>query len=427
MDSQPRGSDWRSILLLIFSLGGTLLAISAAIGSLFLVALNESVIPEANVSLLATILTASTLIAVGLLLLPVAWLSLKRLRGQEFESFSLPALRPWAWIALPALWLLVMTLATLFHNALGSNWYAPFLHFSSIALPIYLIVRISINRIPLGSSQRAWGVFSSGMTLSPILAIITEGFVIVFGLIAFGVYIGLNPEKMFDFERLVNQIQQAPDMDSLIFLAEPFLKNPLTLFIALTLLSVFVPIIEETSKSLGVWLVADRLNTPAQGFALGILSGAGFALAESLFASVTADETWAIALAMRAVSSSMHMLASGLIGWGIAYARLEKRYLRFLGMTILGMLLHAAWNAGVVFSVAGGVRVMFAMPGFDFLGAFMSLGGMGLIFILTGSMIFSFFMINVRLNAPSPSPTQSQPTTTLHFPLPTGKQEGGGR
>ncbi len=61
--------------------------------------------------------------------------------------------------------------------------------FSSIALPIYLIIRIGINRIPLGSSQRAWSVFGSGMTLSPLLAIIAEGIVIVFGLIAFGVYI----------------------------------------------------------------------------------------------------------------------------------------------------------------------------------------------------------------------------------------------
>ncbi len=66
------------------------------------------------------------------------------------------------------------------------------------------------------------------------------------------------------------------------------------------------------------------------------------------------------------------MLASGLVGWGIAYARLEKRYLRFLGMIILGMLLHAAWNAGAVFSTSRAESAScLSMPGFDFLGAFM--------------------------------------------------------
>ena len=76
MESQPRGSDWRSILLLIFSLGGTVLFVSAAIGSLVLATVDESAFPEPAASPMAIILTASTMIAIGLLLLPVAWLSL---------------------------------------------------------------------------------------------------------------------------------------------------------------------------------------------------------------------------------------------------------------------------------------------------------------------------------------------------------------
>ena len=53
------------------------------------------------------------------------------------------------------------------------------------------------------------------------------------------------------------------------------MKNPLTLVVGLVFLSFLVPIIEEIAKSLGVWLVADRLAFPAQGFALGVLAGAG--------------------------------------------------------------------------------------------------------------------------------------------------------
>ncbi|MBN1454535.1 MAG: PrsW family intramembrane metalloprotease [Anaerolineales bacterium] len=428
MDSQPRGSDWRSILLLIFSLSGVLLAVSAAIGTLMMLAVNENVIREVNPSPLATVLTASSLIAIGLLLLPIAWLSLKRLRGQEFETFSLPSLRPWAWILIPGLWLLFVILATLLWDAPGANWYVPFLYFFAIAIPIYLVIRIAINRIALGSSQRVWGVFASGMTLSPMLAVIAEGIVIIFGLIVFGVYLALNPEKMSAIERLVNQIQQAPDLDSLVFLIGPLLKNPLTLITALTLLSVFVPVIEETFKSLGVWLVMERLSTPAQGFALGILSGAGFALSESLFASVAADETWGITLTTRAISGAMHMLAAGLVGWGIAYARLEKRYIRLFGLTFLAMLLHGAWNAGAVLSMAGGVGIMLSMPEFDIVSSILALGGVGLLFLLMSGMFVALFVINARLRGLSPSPTQ--PTVHLPLPPPAGEEvggEGGGR
>jgi len=341
------------------------------------------------------------LIAIGLLLLPMAWLSLKRLQGQEFETRDLPALRPWVWIALPAVWVLVLTLATLFYSAPGVNWYAPFLHFFAIAIPIYLVIRTAINRIPLGSSQRIWSVFGLGVSLSPVLAIIAELIVILLGMIVVGIYLMLNPERTFDIERLVNQIQNAPDMDSLLPLLGPYLKNPLTLLTALALLSVFVPIIEESFKSLGVWLVADRLATPAQGFALGVLSGAGFALSESLFASVTADSSWAITLGMRAISGAMHMLAAGLVGWGIAYARLEKRYLRLSGLTLLAMLLHGAWNAGAVLTIAGGVGVMLAMPNFDIIGSLMMLVGAGLLFLLMSGMFVALILINLRLRTPT--------------------------
>jgi hypothetical protein len=404
LDTRPRGADWRSILLIIFGLSGTLLTISSAIGIFVFIAVNENFLAQMNTPVLASILTASTLIAIGLLLLPVTWLSIKRLRGWNFDSFSLPPLRPWTWIVIPILWLLVLALATLYHNVPGANWYLPVLHFLSIALPIYLVIRIATNRIPFGSSQRAWTVFGTGMTLSPIIAVLAEIIVLALGVLVIAVYLGFNPETMAEVERLISQIDQAPDMDSMVYTLEPLLKNPLTLLAALTLLSFLVPIIEESAKSLGIWLVSDRLASPAQGFALGVLSGAGFALAESLSASLTVDDTWGITLFIRAISGSMHMLATGLVGWGIAYARLEKRYFRMISMTLLAIFLHAAWNAGAVFTIAGGARAMFAMPDFDFVGAFLAFSGMGLLFVLTSGMVIAFFVINPRLRTPSLPP-----------------------
>jgi len=405
MDTKPRSTNWRSILLVIFGIGGTVLTISSAIGILVFIAINKDFMVQMNTPVLASILTASTLIAIGLLLLPVTWLSVKRLRGWDFESFSLSTLRPWAWIVIPGLWVLVMVLASLFHNAANALWYIPVLHFLSIALPIYFVLRIAISHIPLGSSQRAWTVFSSGMTLSPVLAVVAEIFMLILGILVITLFLGFNPDIMAEVEYLINQIEQASDLDSVAYLLEPILKNPLTLLAALTFLSFLVPIIEESAKSLGIWLVSDLLTSPAQGFALGVLSGAGFALAESLSASLTVDENWAVTLFMRAISGSMHMLATGLVGWGIAYARLEKHYLRMISMVLLAMLLHASWNAGAVFAVAGGARAMFAMPDFDFVGTLFAIGGAGLLFILTSIMIIAFFVFNWRFRSPSLSPS----------------------
>jgi RsiW-degrading membrane proteinase PrsW (M82 family) len=426
MEAKPQSTDWRSILLVIFGLGGAILAISSAFGILVFLAANENFLTQMSTPILATTLVASTLIAIGLLLLPVAWLSAKRLRGWDFDSFILPPLRPWAWVLIPSVWLLVLVLATLFYNAPGASWYVPFLHFFSIALPVYFVIRIAVNRISLGSSQRAWGVFSVGLTLSPFLAIIGEVTMFALGIIVAAIYLSFNPNQALEVERLVQQINQAPNLDSLVYLLGPYLKNPLTLITALSFLSFLVPIIEESAKSLGVWLVSDRIKSPAQGFALGVLSGAGFALAESLSASLTADSSWGITLSVRAITSGMHMLATGLVGWGIAYARLEKRYLRLVGMALLAMFLHSVWNAGVVFTILGGVRTMLAMPNIDFLGASMTIGGAGLLLVLIVGMFIAFFAINRRLR--DPALPASQPLETdegVHIVLPEEQDNEG--
>jgi hypothetical protein len=145
-------------------------------------------------------------------------------------------------------------------------------------------------------------------------------------------------------------------------------------------------------------------------------------MAESLSASLTVDNTWGLTLSIRAITSGMHMLATGLVGWGIAYARLEKRYLRLVGMTLLAMFLHSVWNAGVVFTIIGGVRTMLAMPNFDFLGASMTIGGAGLLLVLIAGMFVAFFAINRRLR--SPALPASQPVEIgkgLDISLPEGQ------
>jgi RsiW-degrading membrane proteinase PrsW (M82 family) len=417
MDEHASGQDWRAILLLIFSLGGALLAFTSALATLVFTLFGLGQFDGLGASPLSTLLAGSTLAAAGALFLPVGYYSLRRLRGLETAALVLPALRPWTWGLLPFLWLLAVTLASSFHDAPGALIYAPVLHFLAVALPLYLLVRVALARIPLGSALRAWGALGSGMSLSLAVALTLEVTILAGFLLVFGVYLVLNPEQIGAIERLAGQVQDAPNLESLLYAVAPVIDSPLTLLAALLFLSGFVPLIEESAKSLGVWLVAGRLSSPAQGFAMGVLSGAGFALIESLSASMTPDDTWAMTFAARAFSGLMHVLASGLTGMGIAYARLEKRYARLVGLFVMAALVHSAWNAGAVLTVAGGLRITLANPEIDLPGVLLGLAGLALIFVMAVVMAVGLIVLNARLRDANPSSPLAQPAPAQDQPV----------
>ena len=394
METQPHRYDWRSILLLIYSLASAFIALGMAAALLGAILLNRRSLDVP--APLSSILGATTLIAIGLLLLPAGVLSWQRLNGRIFESFQLPRLSAWGWIVLSLLWIVVLILAGLFFDGSGAAWYLPFLHFLAVAIPVYLLVRVTIHTIPLGSIQRVWAVFESGYSLSLLLAIILETLMVALAIILLAIFIGLNPERLAEMQRLATRIEAAGDAEALIRMLGPFLRNPLTLLGALGFLSVFVPIVEELAKSIGVWLVVDRLRSPAQGFALGLLSGAGFALAESLSATLTPDGTWVLSFMTRAVSSCMHMLASGLAGMGISYLRLERNLLKMTFLTCLAILLHASWNAGAILMVYGGLRITLDLPQVNFAGILLGITGIGLLLVLGSGMLVALVLTNLR-------------------------------
>jgi RsiW-degrading membrane proteinase PrsW (M82 family) len=123
------------------------------------------------------------------------------------------------------------------------------------------------------------------------------------------------------------------------------------LFIALIALGLFVPLIEELLKPIGVMLLLGRPLTPAQGFALGALSGAGYALVENLMVGVDA-ETWAFATLGRFGTSVMHIFTAALSGYALVRAKNGKRYLQLAGIYLLNVLIHGVWNSLVILTSA---------------------------------------------------------------------------
>jgi hypothetical protein len=143
------------------------------------------------------------------------------------------------------------------------------------------------------------------------------------------------------------------------------LLTPLTILAAALFLAVLTPLIEETCKSLGVWLAGTaRSLGRARAFALGVMAGAGFSLTEALFnGAAQLPAAWAGPVVLRAGTVLIHGLATGLLalGW---YEVLARRPWRFAAYAVAGIGLHGFWNGlGGLSGLAGLGLVTEGAPG----------------------------------------------------------------
>jgi RsiW-degrading membrane proteinase PrsW (M82 family) len=153
-----------------------------------------------------------------------------------------------------------------------------------------------------------------------------------------------------------------PESEEAVDLIAPLLTRPGVMVVALLYIAVIVPLIEELLKPLGVWLLASRLNSTAQGFTLGALSGAAYGLIETIGVSGQAGD-WASLLSTRIGTGLLHITTSALMGAAIVIAWRERRYLRLLGTYFLAVLLHGLWNTLAVLFTFSTLAEMSDQPG----------------------------------------------------------------
>jgi RsiW-degrading membrane proteinase PrsW (M82 family) len=174
---------------------------------------------------------------------------------------------------------------------------------------------------------------------------ITIAILLFFGVIA---YIVAQPELVYRLQGISQQILVlGPQSEAARDLLAPLLTKPGVIVAALLYTAFLVPAVEELFKPLGVWLLARRLDSQAQGFALGALSGASYALIETIGVSGQGGE-WATLLFTRIGTGLLHITTSALMGAAIVYALRERRYLRLLGTYILAVTLHGLWNTSAI-------------------------------------------------------------------------------
>jgi len=286
--------------------------------------------------------------SLGLLLLPSTILALRRILGRPSQEVSIPGGRFGLTV-----FLIPIVLATgiwLFENNL-SGWVAP-LHIFLGLLSVGWLLWLAIHNLEPGSGQRSWGALGAGMTLTPILSLIFEIIGVIFLLIILGIYVSTNPDLISALERIGNLADRInPNVELIIENLQPFFNDPFVLILTLIGLGIFVPMIEELFKPLGVILLLGRKLSAAQGFALGAISGAGYALVENLSIGTDGD-SWALITIGRFGTSAMHILTTALSGYALVRAKNKKRYLALFGIYVLNVAIHGIWNMLVVLSSA---------------------------------------------------------------------------
>jgi hypothetical protein len=298
-----------------------------------------------NIQARQTILVATTFFEAVILVL-ATYVAIQRYRQQAFVSKDASFTIGFRAVAIS---LLITGIVILLGHQWGEktsiNWLVlPLLTVPAVLLPIFVILGLGVRHIPLGTRWQSWGIFGVAMTLSPFVLAILEVivlFIVIFLMVAI---LMSQPDFANEMQHLLRQLAiRRPQPEEMQNLLLPYLAHPAIIGIALSYFSLLVPMIEELLKPLGVWISANRISSPAQGFALGALSGAAYALIETLGVSAqTAD--WASLLLSRIGTDVLHITTSALMGAAIIYAVREKRYLRLIGTYILAVSLHGLWN-----------------------------------------------------------------------------------
>jgi hypothetical protein len=394
VDHTKPSIHWPSIWQFGFALLGILFLWSGALGLAGLGLVEKFSAASTSGGALSIFLLAAGFGLVGLLLFPSAGYALARILGKKIRlpGWVMTATRPSLLIfAFPFLFLLGVWIA-------GNNnlsWILlPPIHVLVIGLPILWLAYLGWRNLPLGSAQRAWGVFGGGLVIGPTLIMLAEVGAMIAGILIIAVYVSSQPVLANEVSSLIQRLAiSRSNPEAAIQALKPYLMQPGVLLAMITFWAVIVPLIEELIKPIGVWLLFRQDITPAAGFAAGVLSGAGYALMENLLASSSGVD-WSILVLVRVGTAVIHILNTGLSGWALALAWKEGRYLR-LGFTYLIVVsIHGLWNALTLFSGVASLQASSSLlSGTDWLTRLGSAAPFGL-----GILTLGAFMILLRAN-----------------------------
>lgn len=297
----------------------------------------------------STPLLISTVMAVGLLGLPLAWYAFWRLRGKS---------RPWRsgilWIVLGVA---VAILLLIIGQALASFKVFPEITLGIIQPLIFLAASAGLIGLIAGkwmgiSKLRAWASLASGAWLAVGLALVAEiVLVVVLAGVGFVILTIVAPD---DAARIMVLVRNPNNVNPEAFLEFAF--RPWLIGGAFLLAAVLIPLLEELFKPLSVILILGKRPTAMAAFIGGVLGGLGFAFSESLSNLMNISDPWFVLVVARLGTLVMHGFTAGLVGWGwgqLAAKRPLNLFLAYIG----AVSIHGLWNGLVVVMVFSGLYV----------------------------------------------------------------------
>jgi len=347
---QTKKNHWPSILILfvltICALGVTVITLGFGISSLINLFKDKG--DPAGEMIGAVAFGFELIVLLGCL-----WFIFQKARGrtQADLSFKFPY-SEWQIFAVLAMIAIAVAIGT--GIALTEiKWltflFLPVLTLFVIVPPIWLLFGIGTKGLDLGPRWRMFSALGIGMTVGPLFMIVLELILLVIIIMIGAVIIAIKQPVLFkEITNLVQMMRGETNqavVQQLLAPYLPYIGNPFVIASILGYIALLVPLIEELFKPLAVWIFAAKIETPAQGFAMGMLSGAAFALIESLNASGDGSTSWPVIVSVRAGTSLLHMTTSGLVGWGIVSAFREKKIKRLVGAYLSAVVLHGIWNA----------------------------------------------------------------------------------
>jgi hypothetical protein len=404
---KPSQTHYSSLIaFLLFAIAAAvLLALGFMLGiSALIVYLNEG-----GVELQSTIYSA-TMLFLGLLLGVVSVVSLLRfLNNPAAHATVSTSFQGWKIAAGLIGAGLTLGLGSLLQDNSSINWLAlPLLTIPAVVLPLWTITGLGTRNLPLGSRWRMWGTLGISLTVTPFTLFMLEVIVVIVLFIFIAIYVALNPQVSAEFQNLSSQLAFIDvQSEEVLRLLVPYIMKPVIIIPVVVFIAVIIPLIEELLKPLAVWLLAGKLESDAQGFGLGALCGAGFALWETFNISGQMNE-WGILLFTRVGTGLLHITTSALMGGAIYLAVRERRYMRLLGTYLLAALLHGLWNLAAITTSFSAVAITYTqLDGYE---PIQWASGIGLIVLAIGLLIL-LVTSNHRLQKRMQVITPEEPST----------------
>ena len=371
-EKKPPGKDWRVILTLLISALGILYFIvqAFALGIFWLTSIIDATVATQQSISIGLFMWTSVL--GGFLLMPLVLLSISRLQGApvprwlDAQRSGLYKRLPWvilAWPIMVALGWLVASNPNLAMILLGP------INVLVAGLPVLLIFFVARRGLDGGSQMRQWRIFGFSIIILPVIVILVELLAILLiggaGWVWMSFRFSADPQLEREITYLFNRVMIfGEDIESLIQFIEPYILQPGVVYWVLALFGGILPIIEEVFKPLALWGLVRRKISPQEGFVGGMLCGAGFALMENIFyfTNVLLAEDWLFMAVGRAGTGVLHILASGLVGWGLAKAWQEGKWASLSILTLGAFVLHGIWNVAALVSGAAPLFLLGTEP-----------------------------------------------------------------